>query len=212
MHVDRASRHYTATDGSERVYRRDLLRRSYRDEQGRPQKETLANLSALPEAAVVALRKVLSGAVLVEPAETFEIERSLSHGAVAAVHAMAVRLGVKKLLGKDCRERDLAYALVISRVLHPKSKLSTLGWWNDTTLGADLAVADASTATTRNIPGNLHSRQLWRETTRRGGASTADWANSPHSHRENLYLAHARYQIGQRLPRWARDRGPTQSW
>ncbi len=145
MHVDRASRHYTAADGSERVYRRDLLRRSYRDEQGRPQKETLANLSALPDAAVVALRKVLSGAVLVEPAETFEIERSLSHGAVAAVHAMGVRLGVKKLLGEDCPERDLAYALVISRVLHPKSKLSTLGWWNDTTLGADLAVADAST-------------------------------------------------------------------
>jgi transposase len=144
MHVDRASRHYTAADGSERVYRRDLLRRSYRDEQGRPQKETLANLSALPDSAVVALRKVLSGAVLVEPAETFEIERSLSHGAVAAVHAMAAKLGVKKLLGKDCRERDLAYALVISRVLYPKSKLSTLGWWNDTTLGADLAVADAS--------------------------------------------------------------------
>jgi transposase len=126
------------------VYRRDLLRRSYRDEQGRPQKETLANLSALPDAAVVALRKVLSGVALVDPAETFEIERALSHGGVAAVHAMAVKLDVKKLLGPDCRERDLAYALVISRVLHPKSKLSTLGWWNDTTLGMDLAVADAS--------------------------------------------------------------------
>jgi transposase len=69
----------------------------------------------------------------------------LSHGGVAAVHAMATRLGVKKLLGADCRERDLAYALVLSRVLEPKSKLSTLGWWNDTTLGVDLAVADAST-------------------------------------------------------------------
>jgi hypothetical protein len=52
---------------------------------------------------------------------------------------------VKKLLGADCRERDLAYALVISRVLHPKSKLSTLGWWNDTTLGTDLGVADVRT-------------------------------------------------------------------
>ena len=98
MHVDRASRHYTAADGSERVYRRDLLRRSYRDERGRPQKETLANLSALPDAAVVALRKVLAGAALVDPSETFEIERSLSHGGVAAVHAMAAKLGVKKLL------------------------------------------------------------------------------------------------------------------
>jgi hypothetical protein len=145
MHVDRSGRHYIAADGSERVYRRDLLRRSYRDEHGRPQKETLANLSALPDAAVVMLRKVLAGSVLVDPNETLEIERALSHGGVAAVHAMATRLGVKKLLGADCRERDLAYALVLSRVLEPKSKLSTLGWWNDTTLGVDLADADAGT-------------------------------------------------------------------
>lgn len=145
MHVDRSSRHYTAADGSVRVYRRDLLRRSYRDERGRPQKETLANLSALPEVAIDVLRKVLAGAVLVEPGKTFEIERSLSHGGLAAVHAMATKLGVKKLLGPDCWERDLAYALVISRVLHPKSKLSTLGWWNDTTLGTDLGIARAST-------------------------------------------------------------------
>lgn len=145
MHVDRASRHYTAVDGSTRVYRRDLLRRSYRDAQGRPQKETLANLTALPDAAVAALRKVLSGTVLVDPAEAFEVERSLSHGGVAAVHAMATRLGIREMLGSACRERDLAYSLVISRVLRPKSRLSTLGWWNDTTLGADLGVAGAGT-------------------------------------------------------------------
>jgi transposase len=145
MHVDRASRHYTAADGSVRVYRRDLLRRSYRDERGRPRKETLANLSALPEVAIEVLRKALSGTVVVEPDKTFEIERSLSHGGVAAVHAMATKLGVRKLLGPDCRERDLAYALVISRVLHPTSTLSTLGWWNDTTLGTDLGISQAST-------------------------------------------------------------------
>ena len=145
MHVDRSSRHYTAADGSVRVYRRDLLRRSYRDEHGRPQKETLANLSVLPEAAIEALRKVLSGTVLVEPDKTFEIEQSLSHGGVAAVHAMATKLGVKKLLGPECRERDLAYGLILARVLRPTSKLSTLGWWNDTTLGTDLGIAQAST-------------------------------------------------------------------
>jgi hypothetical protein len=37
---------------------------------------------------------------LVDPAETFEIERALSHGGVAAVHAMAVKLDVKKLLAQ----------------------------------------------------------------------------------------------------------------
>jgi len=145
MHVDRSGRHYTAADGSERIYRRDLLRRSYRDENGKPQKETLANLSMLPEEAVMALRKVLAGTVLVEADAAFEVEQTLSHGGVAAVHAMATGLGMKKLLGPDCRERDLAYGLILSRVLRPTSKLSTLGWWNDTTLGADLDITQAST-------------------------------------------------------------------
>src|SRR6266704_2263176 len=43
------------------------------------------------------------------------------------------------------RPRDLALALIISRVVAPASKLSTLTWWADTTLGADLGVAGAST-------------------------------------------------------------------
>jgi hypothetical protein len=43
------------------------------------------------------------------------------------------------------RERDLALALVVSRVVRPRTKLSTLSWWADTTLGVDLGVADAST-------------------------------------------------------------------
>jgi transposase len=145
MHVDRSGRHYTAADGTERIYRRDLLRRSYRDENGKPQKETLANLSMLPEESIMALRKTLAGTVLVEADAAFEVERTLSHGGVAAVHAMATGLGMKKLLGPDCRERDLAYGLILSRVLRPTSKLSTLDWWNDTTLGTDLGIAQAST-------------------------------------------------------------------
>jgi hypothetical protein len=67
------------------------------------------------------------------------------HGHVAAVHAAAVTLGLPALLGPAGRPRDLALALIISRVVRPGSKLSTLTWWNDTTLGADLGIADAST-------------------------------------------------------------------
>jgi len=145
MHVDSSRRHYTAADGTKREYRRHLLRRSFRDEQGRPQKETLANLSALPDEAITAIRKILSGAVLVEANSTLQIERALPHGAVAAVHAMASKLGLKKLLGPPCRDRDLAYALIISRVVRPTSKLATTTWWEDTTLGEDLGVTEAST-------------------------------------------------------------------
>jgi hypothetical protein len=145
MHVDTSRRHYAAADGSVREYRRHLLRRSFRDDRGRPQKETLANLSDLPDEAIEAVRTVLAGRTLVEAGTAFTIERALPHGDVAAAHAMAAKLGVKKLLGPDCGERDTAYALILSRVVRPKSKLATLGWWADTTLGADLGVADAST-------------------------------------------------------------------
>jgi hypothetical protein len=57
---------------------------------------------------------------------------------------MARKLGLPALLGPAGRQRDLALALVISRVVAPASKLSTLTWWDDTTLGADLGVADAA--------------------------------------------------------------------
>jgi hypothetical protein len=67
------------------------------------------------------------------------------HGHVAAVHGMAARLGLPVLLGPAGRARDLALALIISRVVEPGSKLSTFTWWADVTLGADLGVADAST-------------------------------------------------------------------
>src|SRR5262249_47176368 len=50
------------------------------------------------------------------------------------------------LLGPPGRDRDLALALIVSRVVRPKPKLSTLSWWGDVTLGADLGVADASAA------------------------------------------------------------------
>ena len=58
---------------------------------------------------------------------------------------MARTLGLPALLGPAGRQRDLALALIISRVVKPGSKLSTLTWWADTTLGADLGVAGAST-------------------------------------------------------------------
>lgn len=142
MHVDVIRNHQKAADGSRREYRSQLLRRSYRDAAGKPRKETLANLSALPEQAVDALRRALRGETLVSAGEAFTVQRSLPHGDVAAVAAMARKLGLTELLGPDCRQRDLAYALIISRVVRPSSKLSTQLWWPDSTLGVDLGVAE----------------------------------------------------------------------
>jgi hypothetical protein len=147
MHVDQAGRHYMTVGGERRAYPTYLLRRSYRDEQGRPRKETLANLTGLPAESIEALRATLKGRTLVDAEAAFEVQRSVPHGDVAAAHVMASKLGLAGLLGPACAERDLAYALVVSRAVRPKPKLATARWWagGDTTLGQDLRVADAST-------------------------------------------------------------------
>jgi hypothetical protein len=144
MHVETSRSHQVLRDGTERTYERHLLRRSFRDG-GKVRKETLANLSHLPPEAITAVRAVLAGKTLIDAGAAFEVTRSLPHGHAAAVAAMARQLGLPGLLGPPGRDRDLAYALIISRVIRPASKLSTAGWWDDVTLGPDLGVAGAST-------------------------------------------------------------------
>src|SRR5437879_202208 len=144
MHVARTPSKYVDKAGNTRRYESVLVRRTYRDS-GTVKHQTLANLSKLPEHVVSVIEGALKGVELVAAQDAVSTARSLPHGHVAAVAAMARKLGLPALLGPACRERDLAFALVISRVVHPGSKLSTLTWWGDTTLGADLGVADAST-------------------------------------------------------------------
>ena len=143
MHVARIRSGYTDKEGQRRDYESRYLRRTYRDG-GKVRHETLANLSGLPEAVTDSIEAALKGTALVPADRAVTILRSLPHGHVAAVHAMAVRLGLPALLGPACGERDLALALIISRVVAPASKLSTLTWWDDTTLGADLGAAAAT--------------------------------------------------------------------
>ena len=147
MHIDDTSRQYMTAGGERRVTRCLLLRRSYRDANGKPRNETLANLSALPDNAIAALRLALKGATLIDAESAFDVERSIPHGHVAAAHVMAEKLGLRSLLGPPSKYREIAYALILSRAVRPKSKLSTVRWRNtgDTTLAADLGVAAATT-------------------------------------------------------------------
>jgi hypothetical protein len=144
VHVVRVRSRRTVASGETREYESPLLRRSFRRPDGTVGKQTVANLPMLPGPAVDAIEAVLKGKTLVDAQAALEVSRSLPHGHVALVHAAASRLGLPELLGPAGRERDLAYALICSRVLRPKPKLSTLAWWTDTTLGPDLGVAGAS--------------------------------------------------------------------
>ena len=155
MHVARIRSGYTDKQGQRREYESRYLRRTYRDD-GKVRHETLANLSGLPEQTVDSIEAALKSTALVPAARAVTILRSLPHGHVAAVHAMAVKLGLPALLGPACPERDLALALIISRVVAPASKLSTLTWWADTTLGADLGAVTVSA-------GRIYAAMDWLE-------------------------------------------------
>ena len=144
VHVVRVSKSgYVDKQGRRKDYSSAYLRRTYRDA-GKVKNETVANLSALPGHVIDLIDAGLKGQQLVPAASAVTITGSLPHGHAAAVHAMAAKLGLPALLGPAGRQRDLALALIISRVIAPASKLSTLTWWADTTLGADLGVADAT--------------------------------------------------------------------
>lgn len=120
-----------------------LLREGWREGK-RVRKRTLANLTEWPSDKVEALRRLLKGERLVAAEDAFVIERSLPHGHVAALLAMARRLGLDRLLAaRPCRERDLVLAMILERLLHPASKLATTRLWHATSLAAELAVADA---------------------------------------------------------------------
>jgi len=146
MHVARIPSRYVSKSGEDRRYESVLLRRTFRQD-GKVKHETLANLSQLPGEIIALVDAALKGATLVDAEAAFETQRSVPHGDVAAAHVMASKLGLAKLLGPACAERDVAYALILSRAVRPESKLSTVGWWagQDTTLGTDLGVAGAGT-------------------------------------------------------------------
>jgi hypothetical protein len=98
---------YVDKQGRPRDYSSAYLRRTYRDG-GKVKNETVASLSSLPDHVIDLIDAGLKGRQLVPAGEAVTIAGSLPHGHVAAVHAMAVRLGLPGLLGPPCPQRDLA--------------------------------------------------------------------------------------------------------
>src|SRR3954462_100677 len=107
-----------------------LLRESFRDEQGRSQKRTLANLSKLPAALIEGIRTLLKGGVAIgtDPKSPC-IERPLPHGHVAAALGTLRKIALDRLIlstAKDAasqRSCDLVVAMIVDRLITPRFKL-----------------------------------------------------------------------------------------
>src|SRR6266536_6287957 len=135
MHVATIRRRH-----GEREYVSQLVRRSVREGK-RVRHETVANVSKLPPAAIEALRRALAGEALVSAGELFTTERSLPHGHVQAVLAMAGRLGLARLLDRQpSPERARVLAMICQQVLAPGSKLACTRALEQSTLAEELAV------------------------------------------------------------------------
>lgn len=124
-----------------------LLRDSYREGK-KVKSRTLANLSHWPAAQIESLRRVLRGETLVRVTEALQIERSLPHGHVAAGLGTLRKLGLDRwMAAKDCGERKLVVAMIVARILDPRSKLATARGLGDetafSTLGETLGVSCA---------------------------------------------------------------------
>lgn len=127
-----------------------LLRESYRED-GKVKNRTLANLSDWPAARIEAVRQALRvGAkgrarnerLVAGPAleDAFEIVRSRPHGHVAAVLGVLRQLGLHRVLSsKPSRSRDLVVAMIVQRILDPRSKLATSRGWHPATLQSTLS-------------------------------------------------------------------------
>src|SRR6266498_1455035 len=119
-----------------------LLRESWREGQ-KTRKRTLANVSHWPTHKIEQLRRVLRDEPLVAPDALFTVERSVPHGHVEAVLQVIRRVGLDSVIAaKRSRERDLILALLVERLVQPRSKLATTRLWNTTTLGETLGVQD----------------------------------------------------------------------
>lgn len=116
-----------------------LLRESFRDGD-KVRKRTLANLSKWPANIVEGLRILLRGGCAVEQLhDAFDIVRSRPHGHVAAVLGTLKQLGLDRIMGPDpSPQRDLAVAMIVARLLDPKSKLATARGLNAQTLAHTL--------------------------------------------------------------------------
>ena len=126
-----------------------LLRESFRED-GKVKKRTLANLSKWPNELVEGFRILLKGGIaLPSLGDAFRILRSRPHGHVAAVLGCARRLGLEKLLDRRVsRNRALAAAMILARILDPRSKLATARSLKSETLthtlAEELGIEDAS--------------------------------------------------------------------
>lgn len=133
VHVATTKRTYKG-----RLYQTHLLRRTYR-QGGRVKHETLGNISHLPLPVIDLIKGALRGQTYLPAGQSLEICRSLPHGHVAAVLGTLHQLNLDQVIAsRPSKARPLVVAMLVARVLDPRSKLATARGLNEETAFSSL--------------------------------------------------------------------------
>lgn len=119
-----------------------LLRESYREGK-QVRTRTLANLSSLSPQQIEGIRRALRDEVPFGGGGPVRKVRDRAHGAVDAVLRVVRKLGLERLIDRE-RSPERDRAILVSRILHPESKLATVRTWNTTTLPEECEVTGAT--------------------------------------------------------------------
>jgi transposase len=106
-----------------------LLRESFREE-GKVKKRTLANLSKLPSHVVDSIKLALTGSAAPASSQFTAPECGPIYGSLFALNKIAEDLQFGKVFGPS-REGQLTKLLVLARIAHQGSRLSTVRWAKD---------------------------------------------------------------------------------
>ena len=113
---------------------------------GKSVKTTLLNLNPVPHEFRMQIRELCRGGVVVQDAlgffkEVYQSVQSMPHGHVAAALGTLRQLKLDQIISpRPTRVRNIVLALIVSRILHPGSKVATASALQDQTssLGAEL--------------------------------------------------------------------------
>ena len=104
-----------------------LIRESYRDA-GKVHKRTLANITHLPDDIIESINALLKGGRVVEDFDdNFQITRSRPYANIKAVLSTLKQTGLDDIIASSPNSKNhrLAVAMIVSRIIDPRSKLAT---------------------------------------------------------------------------------------
>lgn len=135
VHVATTQREYKG-----KVYQSHLLRRTYRED-GKVKHQTVGNISHLPPDLIETIRRRLRGDITPGGSDSFEILRSFPHGNVAAVLATLRNIGLEGVIAsRPSVQRTLVIAMIVARLISPRSKLATARGISEETATSSLGV------------------------------------------------------------------------